>query len=222
MPDLKFEIMGAEPMSFAVAPHLAFKLSIVDRAAERHTINSIVLRCQIRLEPTKRSYDKRERERLFELFGEPRDWGRTVHSLLWTHITLNVPAFYQTTTIDLPVPCTYDFNVAATKYFDGLENGEVPLCFLFSGTVFYQDSDGILRITQVSWEEEASFRLPVKVWRGLMEQYYPNTVWLGIPKDLYERMNEFKRRHALMNWEQALERSLSNHLSEVESESFNR
>lgn len=221
MPNLKFEILSAEPMPFAVAPHLAFKLRIVDRAEERLTINSVALRCQIRVEPTKRTYGADEQERLFELFGEPRDWGRTVHSLLWTHVTLNVPTFAQETTIDLPVPCSYDFNAAATKYFGGLEQGEVPLCFLFSGTVFYQDG-GALRITQISWEEEASLRLPVKAWRDLMELYYPNTIWLGISKDVYEQVNDYKRRCSAVSWEQALEKLLINHLVVVESESFNR
>ena len=65
--------------------------------------------------------------------------------------------------VELPVPCTFDFNVAATKYFAGLEDGEVPLPMLYSGTVFYEAADGALQVSQISWAKEAKYRLPVSV-----------------------------------------------------------
>ena len=93
--------------------------------------------------------------------------------MLWTHASVVVPPFTGTTVVDLPVPCSFDFNVAATKYFHALEDGEVPLCLLFSGTIFYSDDDGFLQVSQIPWEKEASFRLPVSVWKDMMELYYP-------------------------------------------------
>ena len=72
-----------------------------------------------------------------DLFGEPERWGQTLKTFLWTHVSTIVPAFSGTTEVSLPVPCTFDFNVAATKYFAGLEEGEIPVCVQFSGTVFY-------------------------------------------------------------------------------------
>ena len=75
-----------------------------------------------------------------------------------------VPRFEGSTVVDLNVPCTFDFNVAATKYFDGLEAGELPLNFLFSGTVFYQGGVRALQVMQISWDKEARYRLPVQVW----------------------------------------------------------
>ena len=50
----------------------------------------------------------------------------------------NVPAFTGSTTATLTIPCTLDLDVAATKYFHGLDDGDIPLLFLFSGSVFYE------------------------------------------------------------------------------------
>jgi len=49
---------------------------------------------------------------------------------------------------------------AATKYFYALQDGEVPLCFLFSGTIFYAGGRRRpLQIAQISWEKELDYRL---------------------------------------------------------------
>src|SRR5262249_46333042 len=106
---------------------------------------------------------------------------------------------------DLPVPCTFDFNVAATRYFHALADGEVPLVLLFSGTVFHEDEDGALRVAQIPWEKETTFRLPVHTWRAMMEHYYPNTAWLCLPRDLFDRLHYHKTKCGLPTWEQALE-----------------
>ena len=67
------------------------------------------------------------------------------------------------------MPCTFDFNVGATKYFHGLGDGEVPLCVMFSGTVFYARAGEALQVAPISWDKEARFALPVKVWREMMD-----------------------------------------------------
>ena len=115
-----------------------------------------------------------------DLFGDPERWSQTLRSLLWTHVSVIVPSFQGSTLTDLPIPCTFDFNVAATKYFEGLADGEIPLHLMFSGTVFYADSEDVLQVAPISWEQEARFRLPVKVWREMMDAYYPNNVWLNL------------------------------------------
>ena len=107
--------------------------------------------------------------------------------------------------VDLPVPCTYDFNVAVTKYFNALENGEIPVSLLFSGTIFHEGEDGALRVAQIPWDKEAAFRLPVSVWKAMMERYYPNSAWLCLRKDVFDRLHDFKSRRCLPTWEQALE-----------------
>jgi hypothetical protein len=129
--------------------------------------------------------------------------------MLWTHTSVVVPPFQRKTTIELPVPCTFDFNVAATKYFHALQDGDVPLCLLFSGTVFYAAQGEGLQVAQIPWEKEANFRLPISVWRKMMEMYYPNTAWLCLRKDAFEQLDEFKRRHGIPTWEAAIERLLA-------------
>jgi hypothetical protein len=215
MPDLNFEVEGAEPLPHAAAPQLVFKLGICDAQAEQGgAISSVALRCQIRIEPMRRRYGPHEQEGLLDLFGEPSRWGSTLRSLLWTHTGMIVPAFAGRTIVDLPVPCSYDFNIAATKYFYALEEGEVPLSLLFSGTVFHAEEDGgALRASPISWEKEAAFRLPVRVWKAMMELYYPNSAWLNLRRDVFDRLYRYKSRQGLPTWEQALERLLDAHSS---------
>jgi hypothetical protein len=109
----------------------------------------------------------------------------------------------------MQVPCTFDFNVAATKYFNGLADGEIPLCLMFSGTVFYADAEGSLRVAPISWEKETRFRLPLKVWQEMMDLYYPNSAWLSLRRDVFDRLHEYKVRNGIPSWEEAIERILA-------------
>ncbi len=204
MPDLNFSVESAEAVKFAASPMLSFKLRIRNANSEER-IQSIGLRCQIQIETTKRRYSATEQAQLFELFGEPERWGRTLRAMLWVHTSAMVPPFQGETTVDLPVPCTFDFNVAATKYFAGLEDGLVPLNLMFSGTVFFESSDGGLQIEQIGWDKEAHFKLPVQVWREMMDHYYPNIAWLCLRRDVFERLSRYKMERAIPTWEQAIE-----------------
>ena len=119
-----------------------------------------------------------------------------------------VPPFTGSTTVDLPVPCSYDFNVAASKYFHAMENDEVPLLLLFSGTIFYEGPDQTLQVAQIAWDKEAAFRLPVNVWKQMMDHYYPNSAWLCLHKGAFNRLYQFKSRNSLTSWEAAIEKLL--------------
>lgn len=209
MPDLSFAVEGVDVTPFTAAPLLSFRLRVTN-AVPDETVHNVVLRCQIRIEPTRRQYRPEEEERLRDLFGEPSRWGRTLRAMLWTHASLVVPPFTGETVAELPVPCTYDFNVAATKYFYGLSGGDVPLDFLFSGSVFYQrhEGDGLLQVSPISWSKEARFRLPVHTWRRLMDTYYPNVAWLQLRQDVFDRLYQYKTRHGIPTWEQVLEQIL--------------
>ena len=209
MPDLTFRVEDAAPVAFAASPYLAFKLRITDTEVPATSIPAIALRCQIRIEPARRRYDPEEQARLLDLFGEPSRWGRTLLGLLWAHVSLIVPAFEGSTLVDLLVPCTFDFNVAATKYFAALGDGEAPLSLLFSGTIFHAGDDGALQVAPISWEKEADYRLPVRAWKAMMDLHYPNIAWIGLRKDVFDRLDQFKRRRGLPTWEHALEALLA-------------
>lgn len=208
MPDLSFAIDGAEAVPYSTAPLLALKLKVKNRNREE-PIRAVMLQCQIQIEATRRHYAPSEQADLVDLFGTPDRWNQTLRSTLWTHAHANVGPFTGETTVDLPVPCTFDFNIAATKYFNALDGGEVPICLLFSGTIFYDDATRGLQIAQIPWSNEARYRLPVQVWKNVMDLYYPNTAWLTLRRDVFDRLHEFKMQRGLPTWEQAMERLLA-------------
>jgi hypothetical protein len=204
MPDLDFRIIDAEVARYAATPTLNFKMSI-HQNGETVRVRNIALQCQIRIETRKRNYLPREQARLSDLFGEPARWGETLQSLLWTQIGIVAPAFEgRSTAIDLPVPCSFDFNIAATKYFEGLEQGEIPLVLLFSGSVFYLNEDGVLAMDPISWSKEANYRLPAEVWNRMMAAYYPNQTWLCLERPVFEALYEYKRRNGYTGFDEAL------------------
>jgi hypothetical protein len=213
MPSLQLGITGVEVAQHSATPLLLFKLTVHNEPVNE-TIHTIVLRAQIQIEATRRKYDSREQEQLKDLFGEPARWGQTLRGLLWTHASIVVPHFTRDALVDVPVHCTFDFNVAATKYFHGLRDGELPLCFQFSGTIFYEGLEGTLQVAPISWDKEARYRLPVRVWKDLIDSYYPNSVWLALQRDTFEKLYQFKVRHGIPTWEGVLDRVLAN-LSET-------
>jgi Family of unknown function (DUF6084) len=214
VPDLEIRVEGAEVLEYAAAPSLVFNLRLENLEGE--PIRSVSLNTQVRIAATQRHYGAVEQERLLEVFGEPHRWGNTVRSLLWTHTTLQVPPFSGSTIVDMPVPCTYDLEVVATKYFYALEDGEVPLEFLFSGTVFYAGEGGQLQIARISWEKEEEYRMPVRLWKEMMEQYFPNSAWIRLHKDAFDQLYDYKVRMGLPTWEAAVEALLRMGEREVE------
>jgi hypothetical protein len=208
MPDLSITVAKAETIPFAVTPSIGFEMHLKN-ADPAETVHTVVLRCQIQIEVTRRKYGGQEQQKLRDLFGEPDRWGQTLRNLLWTHTSVVVPQFTGATVVTMPVPCTFDFNVAAVKYFNGLADGDVPLCLMFSGNVFYAGADGLLRVAPISWDKETRFRLPLKVWQDMMDIYYPNTAWLALRRDVFDRLHEYKVRNGIPSWEEAIERILT-------------
>ena len=208
MPDLAIVVEKVEVVPFAAAPTLAFKLRVTNANASE-VIHTVVLRTQIQIEVTRRRYTAQDQERLRDLFGEPERWGQTLKNLLWTNTSTVVPQFTSATTVDLQVPCTFDFSVATTKYFAGLTDGDVPIFLIFSGTVFYADPHGGLKVAPISWDKETKFRMPLAIWKDMMERYYPNSAWLCLRRDVFQQLQEYKTRHGIPTWEQALERILA-------------
>jgi hypothetical protein len=205
VPDLNFRIEGVQALQFAAVPTLLFKLHVENTGGE--PVHAVTLNTQIRIATRHRHYSAPEQERLMDVFGEPRRWGETLNSLLWTHTVVLVPPFTGDTVVDMPVTCTYDFEVVSGKYFHGLEDGAVSLEFLFRGTIFYAGDSG-LQVAQISWEKEARYQLPVSVWKELMQHYFPNSAWVRLRSDLFDRLYDYKSRNGLPTWEAALERLL--------------
>jgi len=214
MPDLSFEVIGAEVPPYAAVPTLIFKLRVTNADAQE-CIHSVTLRSQVQLAVTRRRYSPEAQAQLLEVFGEPERWGETLRSLLWTHVNAVVPQFSGSVIIDLPIACTYDFEVVATKYFSALGDGEVPLLFLFSGTVFYENEEGNLQAGQISWTKESSYRFPITIWQEMMARYYPNSTYIRLHKDIFDRLYQYKATHGLPTWEDVIGRLLQTNEKEV-------
>ncbi len=209
MPELSFDVQGVEAAAFSATPQL--NLRILIRCAEPQTaIQNILLQCQVQIEPARRKYEGGEQNDLRDLFGEPSRWGQTLRPMLWTHTSSIVPAFQGETVAEVALPCTFDFTVAATKYFYGLKDGEIPICALFSGTVFYATEEAGCQVEKIPWSREASYRVPVRAWKEMMDRYYPNTAWLCLRRDVFEQLQQYKVSRGIPTWEQAFESMLAN------------
>ena len=212
MPDLNFRVTGVKPAARGLIPLLHFHVEVTN-SPETELIQAVILQAQIQIQSARRPYDDQEREKLGDLFGTPGRWGQTLRNRLWTHANTTVRPFVQATEAVLPIQCTYDLNITATKYFYALNEGEVPLLFLFSGTIFYAAPDGRLQAQQIPWEKECIYSMPVRIWQELMEYHYPNSAWVSLHRHVFERLYAYKRRQGLPTWEQTIERLLTEYES---------
>jgi hypothetical protein len=202
---LAFEVLDAQPEPHAAVPTIAFRLRVEE--ADGFSVHALALRCQIRIEPQRRRYDAEEQDRLYELFGETPQWGDSLRPFLWTHTSTTLGRFDGATEFELPVACTYDFDVAAAKYLHGLNGGDVPLILLFSGTVYTRGESGF-SAEPLSWSLEASYKLPVAVWRDMMDLYFPNSAWIRLRRDTLDGLQRFRALRGLPTWDQAFEQLL--------------
>ncbi len=208
MPDLSFEIVAANPVRDMITPALAFDLRLTNPFPEQ-SIHAVLLRCQIQIEVARRRYSSTEQNQLRDLFDEPSRWGDTLRSMTWMNTSVNIPAFSGSTIYPITVPCTFDFSVATAKYFHGIADGEVPLTFLFSGSIFFDAGQGALQVAPISWNKEARFRLPVQAWKNLMDLHYPNTACLNLRRDVFDELYRFKISEGYATFEETIQRMLA-------------
>jgi hypothetical protein len=206
MADLIFGCTGATAERYAATPTLTFSLTITERSGVR--VHAIALRCQIRIEPHRRRYSPTEAQRLHDLFGDPSRWAETVKPIQLATVTTMVPTFTAVTEVDLQVPVTYDLEVTSARYLYGLDDGTVPLLLLFSGTVFVANGDGF-SVELVPWSAEASYRMPVSIWRELADVHFPNSAWLRCSRETLDELSAFKAKRALPTWDSTLEALLA-------------
>jgi hypothetical protein len=199
--EVTFTVLDVFPEPYAVTPALTARVAIA--ADDDEPVHAIALRAQVRIEPLRRGYSDDEAAALLDLFGTRDRWGATQHTFLWQHSGVMVPGFTGATQVDLPLACTYDFEVTAAKYFHALRDGNVPLQFLFSGTVFTTGHRGFA-VTPVPWDREDHYEMPVSVWRNLIELHYPNTGWIRLHHSTIDALADYKARHALLGLDEAV------------------
>jgi hypothetical protein len=203
IPAVSFAVLEAAPLERAAVPTLRFALHV--EGPPGVDVRAILLDVQIQIAARRRPYADEEHGRLQELFGPPDAWSSSLRTLLWTRTSLTVPRFSGSTVVDVLVPCTYDFEVLASRYLDALTGGDVPLELLFSGTVMHLGDGGALQVTRIPWDLEAEYALPLEVWRATMDQHFPGTAWLRVRKDTFDRLAAFRARRVLPTWEAAFD-----------------
>ena len=202
MPRLAFSIESAQAVAHAAAPTIAFEL-VVERVGG-DAIRSATVGVRVDIAPARRAYDAGAEARLAELFGAPAHWDASLGAIPWARTTVLVGPVADRATVELPVACTYDFDVASAKYLDALRDGEIPLDFSFSGTVLY-DAGGFVQAAPIPWSSEASYRLPVAVWRQAMAAAFGDTAWIRLPRNAFDRLQAFRVDRGLTSWESAIE-----------------
>ncbi|CAM5463956.1 DUF6084 family protein [Streptomyces hirsutus] len=204
MTGFTFACTGVRADPYAAGPTLVFRLRITASPGTR--IHALALRCQIRIEPARRGYGDAEAEALADLFGERSRWGSSLHPVQFAQVPVMVQGFTGETETDLVVPCTYDMDIASSRYFHALEEGEVPLLMLFSGTAF--TGAGGFQVEPVPWDREATFRMPVKTWQEMVEQHFPGSGWIRLPRDAMDALLAHRSRQALPSWQATVEHLL--------------
>jgi hypothetical protein len=200
--DLAFTVLDIGPEPYAAAPNLLARLRITESTGE--PVHTIALRCQVQIDPRRRAYSGQEKTDLADLFGAPSRWGETLRPVQWMQTSTMVPGFTGAVEVNLPLPCTYDFDVAAAKYLQTLDGDDVPLTLLFNGTVFTRGVSGF-GVEQIPWHLEASYRMPVRVWRELMDAHFPNTGWIRLDRETLRRLGRFRSARALTDWGQVFD-----------------
>lgn len=205
MPRLSFQVTGAVGVAPAAQPTLVFSLA-VQNAVVDEVVQSIALRVQLRIDPARRRYAADEQAALIDLFGAPARWKETVSPLLWTHAATTVSSFTGSTTAELSVPCSWDFDAGAARYFHAIKAGDVPLLLLFSGTTLYLAKNGRLQVDPLPFTAEARFALPSSTWTAALDGFAPGAAALLVNRALLERLERQRRAWSLPTLEAALDR----------------
>ncbi len=198
-PAPEFEILGVEAVRHAAAPTLHFATRVTE--PEGREVYTIALRAQVMIEPAKRSYDDETKARLVELFGEPERWGTTTKPSVLAEIDVLVPAFTGATTFTIPFRASFDLELAAAKYFYSLPDGEVPLSFNFTGSIFYRAGDGRMQVEQIRWDTAAPFALPVSTWREMIRNHYPDGGWVTLGTETLDALAARKAQLGLTSFD---------------------
>ncbi len=202
MPELSFDVIDAHPDVYGTDPTILFNLRITETSGD--PIHTMMVRVQIQIDAQLRKYDPEERANLVELFGEPERWGDTLRPFNWTHAATMLNGFRGAMETELAVPVTYDFEIAAAKYLHGLRDGNIPLSFLFSGTVISRGATGYA-VTQIPWHKECTFPLPVATWRRTVDLYWPGGGWMRVRRDTLDALQAYKVEQGFNDWDAVLE-----------------
>jgi hypothetical protein len=202
---LEFEVVDITPDRYAASPSLTARIRIGESSGA--VVHAVALRCQVRIEPQRRQYDH-DVEGLSDLFGPRHRWGATLKSLLWLHASAMVKGFTDQVEIEMSLPCTYDFEVAATKYLHAVRSGDIPLALMFNGTVFTRGDTGF-QVEQIPWHADIEYRMPAQVWHDTMDAFFPNAGWIRVSRQTIDALDRYRTDRGLTGWDEALTQLLA-------------
>ncbi|MGH3439546.1 MAG: DUF6084 family protein [Sciscionella sp.] len=206
MAEFSFDCVDVAPQRYAAGPTLLFRLRVAELSGI--AIHAIALRCQIKIEPQRRRYDEEDAELLNNIFGDRSRWGQTLKPIHFSTVSTMVSSFTGSIDVELPVPCSYDLEVTLGQYFHALREGVVPMVLMFSGTVFGKGENGFW-VEQVPWHHDASYRMPVSVWREMMDMHFPASAWLRLSRSTVDTLERYKAARAIPTWDAVLETLLA-------------
>ena len=196
---IEFTVNGIEIERYAATPGLSLKVRIAETSGE--PVHTVALRCQLRIDPQRRGYDQGEADGLLDLFGERVRWNDTLRPFLWMHTSTMVPGFIGETKATLPLPLSYDLEVAAAKYLHAVRSGDIPLSLMFSGTAFLKGNSGF-QVMQIPWNSDLSYRMPGSLWREAMYQFFPGAGWIRVQQDTLDALLRVRSDLGLPSWEE--------------------
>jgi len=196
---IEFAVNGIDVERYAATPTLSLKVRIAETSGE--AVHAVALRCQLRIEPQRRGYEQGEAAGLQDLFGDRSRWTDTLRPFLWMHTSTMVPGFTGETVATLPLPLSYDLEVAAGKYLHAIRGGDIPLSLMFSGTAFLKGNNGF-QIAQIPWDTDLSYLMPASTWRSAMDQFFPGAGWIRVHRDTLDALLRVRSDLGLPNWEE--------------------
>jgi Family of unknown function (DUF6084) len=201
VPAPEFAVTGAAHLPFAATPTMRFEAAVTE--PEGVAVQSIALTAQVMIDPARRGYDPETRERLAELFGPPSSWAPSTSGLAWARVAAAVPGFTGSATFAMEVPCTYDLEVAAAKYFYAVQDGLVPLSFHFNGNVFYRGDEPThpLMVVPVTWSSTAQYSMPIATWRAMIAEHYPGGGWIRVGDETLAALNDRRGARGLSSFD---------------------
>ena len=72
-----------------------------------------------------------------------------------------------------------------------------------------------MQITLVAWEKEALCKMPARLWQEMMEIHFPNTRWMKMGKDIYDRLVKYKAQTTFPTLQACLESLLDEALKDI-------
>jgi uncharacterized protein DUF6084 len=202
----RFQVDAAAPVALSVAPSISLRVHVT--CTPPLVVHALVLRARIRIDGARRTYTASERARLFELFGAPEQWQKTMSvPLSWAEVGVSVGRFEGSTMFDIIVPCTYDLAAATTKLCDALDGGDVPLTTFLSGTLFAETTEGDVVVTPIA-ADGLTCTLPISTWRGVMDAHHPRGALVSLPRALLDRIRRAGEKTGATSLERAIEKLL--------------